>query len=193
MLKKQKFSQNSSFGESKLRLRHFGCFLLILGFVFFASCQSTQQSSPEPAAPPPSQPEEPQPQPSEQAEPQPAPAPQRQEEFPPPKESGGVILDGARTHRVVWGDTLSRIAIRYYGRENGYYYPLIILGNPGVTVNPDLILPGTQLKIPDLQRNLDNGAARADLKAYMEELIVFYNRKPDRVMSANLRSLADKL
>jgi phage tail protein X len=93
----------------------------------------------------------------------------------------------------VWGDTLSKLALRYYGKENGYYYPLIILGNPGVTANPDLIVPGTQLKIPNLQRNLDNAAARGELKAYVEELIVFYDRKPDRVMSANLRSVADKL
>jgi phage tail protein X len=93
----------------------------------------------------------------------------------------------------VWGDTLSKIALRYYGKGNGYYYPLIILGNPGVTVNPDLIISGTQLKIPNLQRNLDNAAARAELKTYIEELIVFYNRKPDQVMSAHLRSLADEL
>jgi phage tail protein X len=93
----------------------------------------------------------------------------------------------------VWGDTLSRIALRYYGKGNGYYYPLIILGNPGVTENPDLIIPATRLKIPDLRRNLDNAAARAELKAYIEELIVFYNRKPDRTMSKNLRSLADTL
>jgi phage tail protein X len=93
----------------------------------------------------------------------------------------------------VWGDTLSKIALRYYGKGNGYYYPLVLLGNPGITVNPDLIIPGTQLKIPDLQRNLDNAAVRTELKTYIEELIGFYNRKPDRVMSANLRSLADKL
>jgi nucleoid-associated protein YgaU len=173
------------------------CFLLILALVFAGSCQSTQQSSPAPAAPVPSQPEppppEPVPQPEPQAEPQPAPAPEPKEEFPPPGRTSNIIMDGARTHRVVWGDTLSRIALRYYGRGNGYYYPLIILGNPGVTVNPDLILPGTQLEIPNLQRNLDSAAARAELKAYIEELIAFYNRKPDRVMSANLRSLADKL
>jgi hypothetical protein len=94
---------------------------------------------------------------------------------------------------VVWGDTLSKIALRYYGKDNGYYYPLIILGNPGITNNPDLIIPETQFKIPNLQRNLDNAAARAELKAYIKELIDFYNRKPDRVMSENLRSLADKL
>jgi phage tail protein X len=102
-------------------------------------------------------------------------------------------MEGAQNHRVVWGDTLSKIALRYYGKGNGYYYPLIILGNPGVTDDPDLIISRTQLKIPNLRRNLDNAAARAELKAYIEELIVFYDRKPDRIMSKNLRSLAAKL
>jgi phage tail protein X len=174
--------------------KYFGRFLLILGFIFIVSCQSTQQSTPQPAAPPPSQPESPPPkEPEPQPAPAPEPAPQPRGDFPRPKETGNVILEGAQTHQVVWGDTLSKIAIRYYGGDNGYYYPLIILGNPGVAVNPDLILPGTGLKIPDLRRNLDNGPARENLKAYLEELIIFYNRKPDRVMSANLRSLANKL
>jgi phage tail protein X len=93
----------------------------------------------------------------------------------------------------VWGDTLSKLALRYYGQGNGYYYPLIILANPGIRDNPDVIIPGTQLKIPNLRRNLDDAAARAELKTCIEELIAFYNRKPDRIMSANLRSLANKL
>jgi LysM repeat protein len=176
--------------------KYLGCLLLIGAFVLISSCQSTQKSSPAPApeAPPPTQPA-PEPKPAPQPAPRahPAPAPQAETKFPPPKETGNIILDGAQTHRVVWGDTLSKIALRYYGKGNGYHYPLIILGNPGATDNPDLIVPGTQLKIPNLRRNLDNAAARAELKTYIEELIVFYNRKQDRTMSANLRSLADKL
>ncbi|MDR0450420.1 MAG: tail protein X [Treponema sp.] len=177
----------------------FVCFLSILAFILIGACQSTQQSSsPDPSPPPPAEPAPPPPPPAEpapapQPQPVPEPAPRPAEEFPLPKERGNIILDGAQNHRVVWGDTLSRIALRYYGKENGYYYPLIILGNPGVTANPDLIISGTQLKIPDLQRNLNNSAARAELKTYMEELIVFYDLKPDRVMSAHLRSLADTL
>jgi hypothetical protein len=94
---------------------------------------------------------------------------------------------------VVWGNSLSKIALQYYGRGNGYYYPLIILGNPSLRKNPDLIVGGTQLKIPDLQRNLNNANARAELKTYMNELIAFYDQKGDRAMSANLWDLADKL
>jgi phage tail protein X len=120
-------------------------------------------------------------------QPEPAPEPVAQ-----PKKSN-IILDGARTYRVVWRDTLSRIAIRHYGRGNGYYYPLIILGNPGVIKNPDLIVGGTRLVIPDLRRNLNNQAARAELKAYMEELAGYYGRKRNRVMSNQLRALAKTL
>jgi nucleoid-associated protein YgaU len=181
--------------------KYLSCLLLILAVIFAGSCKSTQQSSPEPApsAPPAAEPaSQPSPPPeskpaSQPVQPAQAPEPQPEKEIPPPKATGNIILEGAQTHRVVWGDTLSKLALRYYGKGNGYYYPLIILGNPGATVNPDLIIPGSGLKIPNLQRNLDNAAARAELKTYIEDLIVFYDRKPDKVMSANLRSLADKL
>jgi phage tail protein X len=93
----------------------------------------------------------------------------------------------------VWRDTLSKIAMRYYGRRNGYYYPLIILGNPGIIKNPDLIVGGMRLAIPDLSRNLNNQAARSELKAYMTELADFYAQKRNRVMSSQLRSLARTL
>jgi phage tail protein X len=94
---------------------------------------------------------------------------------------------------VVWRDTLSKIATRHYGRGNGYYYPLIILGNPGIIKNPDLIIGGMRLVIPDLRRNLNDRAARAELKAYMEELADYYGRKRNRTMSNQLRALAKKL
>jgi phage tail protein X len=111
----------------------------------------------------------------------------------PAKPGSSIILEGARTHRVVWRDTLSKIAMRYYGRSNGYYYPLIILGNPDLIKNPDLIVGGMRLKIPDLRKNLNNQAARAELKAYMEELVVYYDRKRNRTMVNRLRALARTL
>jgi hypothetical protein len=83
--------------------------------------------------------------------------------------------------------------MRYYGRGNGYYYPLIILGNPELKRNPDHIVGGMRLVIPDLSRNLNNQAARAELKACMTELAEYYAQRRNRVMSANLRSLAQTL
>jgi hypothetical protein len=97
---------------------------------------------------------------------------------------------------VVWGNSLSKLALQYYGRRNGYYYPLIILGNPGVIKNPDLIVSGARLRIPDLQRNLNNRAARAELKTYMNELAAYYAQKSGRInrtMSNNLLSSANAL
>jgi phage tail protein X len=172
--------------------RVFGCFLLVLSIFFVVSCASSQgtAASPEPAPAPVAAPA------PERPVAAPAPAPAPEQPFPAPQPKSSIILDNARTHRVVWGNTLSKIARQYYGSRNGYYYPLIILGNPGIVKNPDLIVGGTRLQIPDLQRNLDNRAARAELKAYMNELVTYYAQKGGRTnqtMSNNLRSLANTL
>jgi hypothetical protein len=170
------------------------CALLVLAVFFVFSCASTQGTSEE--APQTTEPEpvEAPPEPLPAPPPPQAPAPEPVQPAPvaaQPKSS--IILDGAGNHRVVWGNSLSKIAIRYYGRRNGYYYPLIILGNPDLIKNPDLIIGGMRLKIPDLQRNLNNREARAELKAYMGELATYYAQKRNRTMSNNLRSLANTL
>lgn len=53
-----------------------------------------------------------------------------------------------RTHTVVTGDTLFKIAMRYYG--DGWKYPRIYAANPFIK-NPDLIFPGQVLIIPELE------------------------------------------
>jgi hypothetical protein len=91
-----------------------------------------------------------------------------------------IILIGAQTYTVVWGDTLSRIARRNYGPgDNPYYFPLIIAASKGSAeiLDPDSIEVGTELTIPDLQRNLDDPAARASLKNLLKEVADFYAGK----------------
>jgi nucleoid-associated protein YgaU len=191
---------------NRWQLTHFLLFLSVLLVIFAcASTQETTQETPAPAPVPASEPApQPEPPPAQDpppvqapppaAEPQPVPIPVVREIPPlPEKPASSIILTGARTHRVVWRDTLSKLAMRYYGRRNGYYYPLIILGNPGVITNPDYIVGGTRLVIPDLSRNLNNRAARAELKAYMTELADYYAQKRNRVMSSQLRTLARTL
>ncbi|MDR3248947.1 MAG: LysM peptidoglycan-binding domain-containing protein [Treponema sp.] len=173
-------------------MKKLACILLILSAFLVFSCASsggTPAATTQPAA----EPSEPAAQPA-------APAPAAESPSTPPlpanQSASSIVLDGARTHRVVWGNSLSKIALQYYGRRNGYYYPLIILGNPGVIKNPDLIVSGSRLKIPDLQRNLNNKAARAELKTYMNELAAYYAQRGGRInrtMSNNLRSLANAL
>jgi len=51
-----------------------------------------------------------------------------------------------RTHTVVAGETLSKIAKKYYGNANEW--PKIFAANKDKLKNPDLIRPGQVLKIP---------------------------------------------
>ena len=67
--------------------------------------------------------------------PKPAPAPP-----PPPKPV-------ERIHEVVAGESLSKIALKYYG--NGNKYMKIFEANRDILSNPDLIKPGQKLRIPD--------------------------------------------
>ena len=117
-----------------------------------------------------------------------APPPPPAEEVVYEKYSGGIILEGAKTHRVVWGDTLSKLARRYYGGQNGYYFPLILLASRGEVYDPDVIIPRTALTIPDLRRNLNDPGARQMLKDFLNEIADVYSSKPRKKWSAQIRS-----
>ncbi len=56
--------------------------------------------------------------------------------------------DAPRTHTVVKGDTLSKIARQYYGNANRWQP--IFDANRDILKDPDRIYPGQVLKIPDL-------------------------------------------
>lgn len=53
-------------------------------------------------------------------------------------------------YTVKSGDSLSKIAKKYYG--NGAKYPVIFEANKEVIENPDLIYPGQRLRIPKLEK-----------------------------------------
>ena len=110
------------------------------------------------------------------------PAPVRQE----------IILTGASNYRTVDGDMLHLIAARAYGEENMYYFPLIRLANPSIT-NPDFILVGMNLIVPDLQRNLNSEGARILLKADMLSTAAYYDGLNRPTAAARLRELAGRL
>ena len=82
--------------------------------------------------------------------------------------SRGLILDGAEKYTVVSGDTLSRIARAKY--RDGFEYPLIMLASRDVVLDPDKIEPGMELTVPNLQKNLDDAKARANLKEFLLEI-----------------------
>ena len=63
------------------------------------------------------------------------------------KESGGSgQYDATQYHEVVKGDTLWKIAERYYG--DGNLYTNIFEANRDILNNPDAIKVGQKLRIP---------------------------------------------
>jgi hypothetical protein len=101
-----------------------------------------------------------------------------------------LILEGAKKHTVARGDTLSAITRNNYGSSNGYYFPLIMLASSEVVLDPDLIEPGMQLTIPDLQKNLNNAKARSRLKKFLIQISGVYAKKGDEKTRSRLKDLA---
>jgi nucleoid-associated protein YgaU len=64
----------------------------------------------------------------------------------PPSPRTGPSTPPAQTHVVAAGDSLSKIAKRYYGDSS--QWPRIYEANRDQISNPDLIHPGQNLKIP---------------------------------------------
>jgi nucleoid-associated protein YgaU len=54
----------------------------------------------------------------------------------------------AQFHTVVSGDTLSKIALKFYGSASNY--PVIFEANKPMLTHPDKIYPGQVLRIPPL-------------------------------------------
>jgi hypothetical protein len=103
-----------------------------------------------------------------------------------------IILTGAKVYTVIWGDTLSKIARRYYGTgDNPYYFPLIIAASreDAEIPDPDLIKGGMRLTIPSLRENLNDPGARANLKNLLKDVADFYAGKS----GARSRGLYDGL
>ena len=109
------------------------------------------------------------------------------------KYQGDIILDGAQTYTVAQGDTLSKIANHRYGAGHGYFFPLIMLASKDVVLDPDLIEPGMQLTIPDLQANLDNPTARSKIKLFLLDIAGIYEKKGDDPRSVRLKEELTKL
>jgi len=141
----------------------FGLLIIALSILVFAGCGSAPAPKPEPAP------------------------------TPVAEQPKGLVLDGAGNYTVVRGDTLAEIAGRRYGESNMYYFPLIRLANANVVTDPDVIEPGTNLIIPDLQRNLNNDGAKTLLKADMQAVAGQYDRQSKPNAAAKLRTLAGRL
>lgn len=67
---------------------------------------------------------------------------------PPPRPTPGVTPPAARTHSVVSGDSLWKIAKKYLGDGNRWR-SIYEANREVIGANPDLIKPGQVLTIPD--------------------------------------------
>lgn len=107
-----------------------------------------------------------------------------------------IDLTGARTYEVSWGDQLSKIAEEMYGsHDNAYFFPLIMAASSKQVKNPDLIRSGMKLTVPDLGRNLKDGAHRENVKGLLNAIAELYHTSGNKypATQAGLRAMAAKL
>jgi hypothetical protein len=102
-----------------------------------------------------------------------------------------LILDEAETYTVVAGDTLSAISRTKY--DNGLCFPVIMLASKDVVLDPDKIEPDMELTIPNLQKNLDDPKARANIKKFLGEIAKVEDDRGRSEDAKGLRDLADSL
>ena len=131
---------------------------------------------------PPTPPPEEKPAPVVVEEPTPAPEPVK-EAAPEPKP--------VKEYVVVEGDTLSEIALKFYGtREKAYYFPIIMTLNPGKIQHPDKLTPKTKLLIPDFELFMKHSASKILARPEFEKCIKIYE---DEGKSGVVESLRRRL
>ncbi len=107
-----------------------------------------------------------------------------------------LVLDGAKSHTVVYGDQLTSIAKQYYGEDNGYYFPLIMLASKDVVLDPDMILPGMVLTVPSFDANINDKDVAVSLKPYFLDIAEVYKKKNTATAPTtreNLQLIAEQL
>ena len=124
---------------------------------------------------PPTPPPEEKPAPVVVEEPTPAPEPVK-EAAPEPKPVVEEPRDvPVKEYVVVEGDTLSEIALKFYGtREKAYYFPIIMTLNPGKIQHPDKLTPKTKLLIPDFELFMKHSASKMLARPEFEKCIKIY-------------------
>ena len=106
------------------------------------------------------------------------------------RHSGNLDLTGAIRYTVKSGDRLNQIAAEYY--HDSHFYPVIMLASRDVIVDPNKIIVGMVLIIPDLPRNLSNPVAKQAIKDVIYEVAVT-QETTNPGAAVDLRALADRL
>ena len=92
---------------------------------------------------------------------------------------------------VVEGDTLSQIALKFYGtREKAYYFPIIMAINPGKVKHPDKLTPKMELLIPDFELFMQHSPSKMLARPEFEKCIKIYE---DEGRSGVVESLGRRL
>ena len=142
---------------------------------------------------PPTPPPEEKPAPVVVEEPTPAPEPEPVvEPTPEPKPIVEEPRDvPVKEYVVVEGDTLSEIALKFYGtREKAYYFPIIMAINPGKVKHPDKLTPKTKLLIPDFELFMKHSSSKMLARPEFEKCIKIYE---DEGKSGVVESLRRRL
>ena len=88
-------------------------------------------------------------------DPKPKPAPEMSKKEAIKKQFESLEKAAKQEHIVAQGETLSHIALKYYGKATPPYYTLIYNHNREVIGdNIDIIIPGQKLVIPELPEEL---------------------------------------
>lgn len=105
--------------------------------------------------------------------------------------ASNIIMDDSTSYVVQSGDTLSKISVDAYGSGKGYYFPLIMLASRETVADPDLIAPGMELTIPNLEANLRDEKAKDTMKTFFKEVAGIYERKENGTMKNALIELSE--
>ncbi|MDR2743245.1 MAG: LysM peptidoglycan-binding domain-containing protein [Treponema sp.] len=101
-----------------------------------------------------------------------------------------LILDGAERYVVKEGETLTKIAQAKYGRGNAFFFPLIMAASKSQKMvniaDPDLIEPGMELIIPNLDVNRNNPEIRARIKTLLLSVCNIYGDRSETRWSSEL-------
>ena len=105
-------------------------------------------------------------------------------------------LTNSKKHKVLYRETLSSIAKKYYGDDKGYFFPLILDASKEYISNPEVIIPGMILIIPDLDKNITDPYRKEYVKNILLETSDLYKTKKtyfSNKISTELRKTAESL
>ena len=67
------------------------------------------------------------------------------------EEPGGYVITGMQTtHTIQEGETLTKVAMQYYGTK--LLWPYIVNYNTDLITDPNVVPPGITLRIPKLEK-----------------------------------------